>query len=140
MAFYEIVFIARQDVSTQQVETLTESLKAILEENGAKIHKIENWGLRSLTYRIKKNRKGHYVLIETDGPWKAVEEAERSLRFNEDVLRYMTIRNDALSTDQSPILSQRGERGDRGDRGDREGRGERTESGGNETAKSEGAS
>lgn len=106
MPFYETVFIARQDLSDAQVKTLTESCEKIIKSGGGKIHKIENWGLRTLAYRIKKNRKGHYVLIESDAPAPAVAELERNLRLNEDVLRYMTIREEELSKAQSKILDK----------------------------------
>src|SRR5215831_4018819 len=91
MPLYESVVIARQDVSTTQVDTLADELTAILTEGGGKVTKRENWGLRSLTYRIKKNRKGHYLLLNIDAPAAAVNEYERRMRINEDVLRYMTI-------------------------------------------------
>ena len=140
MAFYETVFIARQDVSAPQVDAISESLTSLLGENGATVQKTENWGLRSLCYRIRKNRKGHYVMLSIDGSPAAIDAMERSLRFNEDVIRYMTIRVDALDPEQSAMLQQRdrgdrperGERGDRperGDRGDRADRGDRSLSG-----------
>ncbi|MBV6632220.1 MAG: 30S ribosomal protein S6 [Alphaproteobacteria bacterium] len=130
MALYETVLIARQDVSAAQVDAIAESLTSIVKENGGTVQKTENWGLRSLAYRIQKNRKGHYVLLGIDGPAQAIAEMERSLRFNEDVLRYMTVRVDEIDEEPSAILQQkdrgerpggRGERGDRGPRGDRGG-------------------
>lgn len=129
MPYYESVFIARQDASTQQVEALTEKAVAQITEDGGKVTKIEPWGLRSLSYRIKKNRKGHYVLLNIDAPAPAVAEFERQLRLNEDVLRFMTLRVDALEDGPSAIVSGRGERGDRGDRVDRGGRGDRGDRG-----------
>jgi small subunit ribosomal protein S6 len=107
MAKYEHVVIARQDISPQQAEALNEQLKALIEENGGHIAKIEYWGLRNLTYRIKKNRKGHYSLLAIDAPAPAVKEMERQLGLNEDVLRYMTIRVDDLNLELSPILARR---------------------------------
>ena len=107
MALYEHVLIARQDISAQQAETLNETLKALIEENGGHIAKIEYWGLRNLTYRIKKNRKGHYSLLAIDSPSDAVKEMERQLSINEDVLRYITIRVDEIDLELSPILARR---------------------------------
>ena len=107
MALYEHVLIARQDISAQQAETLNETLKALIEEQGGHIAKIEYWGLRNLTYRIKKNRKGHYSLMAIDAPAPAVKEMERLLSFNEDVLRYLTIRVEELDLELSPILARR---------------------------------
>ena len=92
MATYETVLIARQDLSDAQVKEITESCEKIIKDDGGKILKTENWGLRTLAYRINKNRKGHYVLIESDTQAPALHEMERTLRLNEDVLRYMTIR------------------------------------------------
>jgi small subunit ribosomal protein S6 len=117
MAFYEHVVIARQDISPQQAETLNEELKALIESQGGHIAKIEYWGLRNLNYRIKKNRKGHYSLLAIDAPALAVKEMERQLSINEDVLRFLTVRVEALDLELSPVLARR----DR-DRGDREGR------------------
>ncbi len=135
MPYYEHVVIARQDISPQQAEALNETLKTLIEEHGGHIAKIEYWGLRNLTYRVKKNRKGHYSLLAIDAPAPAVKEMERQLSINEDVIRYMTVRVEELDLELSPVLSRRdregrdGERGDRGDRGPREGRPERAEFG-----------
>ena len=107
MALYEHVLIARQDISAQQAETLNETLKALIEEQGGHIAKIEYWGLRNLTYRIKKNRKGHYSLLAIEAPAPAVKEMERQLSLNEDVLRQLTIRVDELDLELSPILARR---------------------------------
>ena len=107
MALYEHVLIARQDISAQQAEALNEQLKALIEEQGGHIAKIEYWGLRNLTYRIKKNRKGHYSLLAIDAPAPAVKEMERQISINEDVLRYLTIRVDELDLELSPILARR---------------------------------
>ena len=100
MPLYEHVFIARQDAATTQVEQLAEQMKAIVETGGGKVTKVEHWGLRSLVYKINKNRKGHYVLFNIDSPWPPVAEMERQLKLNEDVIRILTIRVDAL--DENP--------------------------------------
>jgi small subunit ribosomal protein S6 len=107
MAFYEHVLIARQDISPAQAETLNEELKALIEGQGGHVAKIEYWGLRNLTYRIKKNRKGHYSLLAIEAPATAVKEMERQLSINEDVLRYLTLRVDQLDLELSPILARR---------------------------------
>lgn len=106
MAFYETVFIARQELSPTQVEALTEQFSTVLTDNGGKIHKTEQWGLRTLAYRIKKSRRGFYALIESDAPAAAIHEMERQMRLNEDILRYMSIKEDELSTSPSPILDK----------------------------------
>ena len=123
MALYEHVVIARQDISPQQAEALNDQLKAIIEEGGGSVAKIEYWGLRNLTYRIKKNRKGHYSLLALDSPAPAVKEMERQLSLNEDVLRYMTVRVEEIDLELSPVLARR-ER-DRSEREGREGRPDR---------------
>ena len=123
MALYEHIIIARQDISPQQAEALNETLKHLIEDQGGHVAKIEYWGLRNLTYRIKKNRKGHYSLLALDAPSDAVKEMERQLSINEDVLRYLTVRVEELDLELSPVLARRDrdrER-DRGDRGDRDG-------------------
>jgi len=125
MALYENVFIARQDISSTQVEALTDGFAAILKERGGEVKKREYWGLRNLTFRIKKNRKGHYMLLNIDAPPAAVIEMERTMRLNEDVLRYMSIKVDALEDGPSAMLQSRGHRDERGDRGDRFDRGDR---------------
>ena len=126
MALYEHILIARQDVSQQQVETLVEQLTAILKENGGNVTKNEYWGLRNLAFKVKKNRKGHYALMNIDAPHAAVAEMERQEGLNEDVLRFLTTRVEEHEEDQSAMLSNRGGREersggrfDRGDRGDR---------------------
>jgi small subunit ribosomal protein S6 len=141
MAFYECVFIARQDISSAQVEGLTEGYTKIIEENGGKVTKNEYWGLRTMAYRIKKNRKGHYVMFNVDAPSPAVLEMERNMRISDDVLRYLTVRVDELEEGPSVIMQQRngrddrGGRGGRGDRGDRGGHG-RPRGGGEEAPSS----
>ena len=122
MALYEHVVIARQDISPQQAEALNDTLKALIETGGGTVAKIEYWGLRNLTYRIKKNRKGHYSLLALNAPADAVKEMERQLSINEDVLRYLTVRVDELEEGPSAMMqakSGRNEREGRGDRGDR---------------------
>jgi len=96
MSLYESVFIARQEISAQQVDALADAYESVIKDNGGSVEKRENWGLRSLAYKIKKNRKGHYVLFNIDAPADALHEMERQMRLNEDVLRYMTLRVDEL--------------------------------------------
>ena len=120
MALYEHVIIARQDISPQQAEALNDTLKTMLEEQGGHVAKIEYWGLRNLTYRIKKNRKGHYSLLAIDAPSAAVKEMERQLSLNEDVLRYLTVRIEEVDLELSPVLARRDRERD-GPRGDRDG-------------------
>jgi len=107
MALYEHVVISRQDISPQQAEALNDQLKTLVEQGGGSVAKIEYWGLRNLTYRIKKNRKGHYSLLAIDAPAEAVKEMERQLSINEDVLRYLTVRVEELDLELSPILARR---------------------------------
>jgi small subunit ribosomal protein S6 len=127
MALYEHVFISRQDISPQQVETMTENLKSVIEAGGGKVTKSEYWGLRSMTYRIKKNRKGHYSLLNIDAPHEAVTEMERVMRLNEDILRLMTVSVDEHEDGESVALRFRAGRDDRGGRGrDRDERPRRT--------------
>jgi small subunit ribosomal protein S6 len=118
MPLYEHVFLARQDVSGQQVEALVEQFKSVIEQNGGTVAKVEPWGLKSLTFRIRKNRKAHFTLMNIDAPPAAVSEMERQQRINEDVLRVLTIRVDELEEGPSAMLQKR-DRDDRGDRGDR---------------------
>ena len=113
MPLYETVIIARQDISTQQVETLTENMSSFITDGGGKVAKVENWGLRNLAYKIKKNRKGHYVLLNLDTPVDAMKEMERNLRLNEDVLRHMTIKVEELEEGDSVMLQSRSSRPDR---------------------------
>ena len=104
MRLYESVFIARQDVSAQHVEALTKDFSAIIENGGGKIHKHEYWGLRALAYRVKKNRKGHYVMLNLDAPASAIRELERNMRINEDIIRFMTIKVGTLDEDPSVMM------------------------------------
>jgi small subunit ribosomal protein S6 len=122
MALYEHIVIARQDISPQQAEALNDTLKHLVEDLGGHVAKIEYWGLRNLTYRIKKNRKGHYSLMALDAPSDAVKELERQLSLNEDVLRYLTVRVEELDLELSPVLARRDRDRERDrDRGDRDG-------------------
>ncbi len=128
MPHYEHVFLARQDLAQAQVDALAEAATAIVETNQGKVTKVENWGLRSLAYKIAKNRKAHYVMLNIDAPAGVVAELERQTQINEDVIRYMTVKVDALEAGPSVMMRKNdrdrrggrdGERGDRGDRGDR---------------------
>ena len=120
MALYEHIFLARQDVSPQQVEELTTQFTDVLTQGGGKVTKNEYWGIKTLCYRIRKNRKAHYSLLNIDAPHAAVAEMERQMRINEDILRFMTIRVDELEEGPSAMMQKR----DRDDRdGDRGGRG-----------------
>ena len=128
MPLYEHVFLARQDASTQQVEELTTQMTGIVEGLGGKVVKMENWGVRSLTYRMNKNRKAHFVLLNIDGPSAAIAEIERQERISEDVIRYLSVRVDEHEEGPSAMMQNRGgdrndRGGDRGDRGDRGGMG-----------------
>jgi small subunit ribosomal protein S6 len=108
MAFYETVFIARQEISAAQVDALSDQFTAVLSENGGSVKKKEYWGLKGLAFRIKKNRKGHYVLLNIDAPPAALHEMERQMRINEDILRFLTVRVDALEEGVSAMLQSRG--------------------------------
>ena len=108
MPFYENVFIARQEISATQVDALVDQFTAILGENAGAMKKKEYWGLKNLAFRIRKNRKGHYVLMNIDAPPAAVHEMERQMRLNEDVIRFLTVRVDALEEGQSAMLQARG--------------------------------
>ena len=124
MPLYEHVYLARQDLSTQQVEELTATLSGVITAQGGKVTKSEYWGLKSLSYRIAKNRKAHLTLLNVDAPPAALSEVERQERISEDVLRYLTIRVEEHEEGLSAMMRKsdrddRGERGDRGDRGDR---------------------
>lgn len=106
MPFYETVLIARQDLGDAQVKSITEAAEKVITDAKGKILKTENWGLRTLAYKINKNKKGHYVLIESDAPATAVIEMERTLRLNEEVVRYMTIKLDEPSKNPSKIIDK----------------------------------
>ena len=108
MAFYETVFIARQEISAAQVDALSDQFTAVLSENGGSVKKKEYWGLKGLSFRIKKNRKGHYILLNIDAPPAALHEMERQMRINEDVLRFLTVRVDELEEGPSAMLQSRG--------------------------------
>lgn len=129
MPLYEHVFLARQDLAQAQVDALAEAATAIIEANQGKVTKVETWGLRSLAYKIAKNRKAHYVMLNIDAPAGVVAELERQTQINEDVIRYMTVKVEELESGPSVMMRKNdrdrrggrdgGERGDRGDRGDR---------------------
>ena len=116
MALYETVFIVRPDVSAQHVDGMAGNFASIVGEGGGSVSKTENWGLRSLAYRIKKNRKGHYVLMNIDAPAAAIGEMERNMRIDEDVVRYLTIRVDELEDGPSIVMRAKSARDDRGRR------------------------
>jgi small subunit ribosomal protein S6 len=124
MRLYESVFIARQDVSAQHVEALTKDFSAIIENGGGKIHKHEYWGLRALAYRVKKNRKGHYVMLNLEADNDTLREYERIMGLNEDILRFMNISIEEVEEGPSIMMqAQRAERAPRGgERGDKESR------------------
>ena len=126
MPLYEHVFLARQDASTQQVDELTAQMTGIVEQGGGKVTKTESWGVRSLTYRRKKNRRARFVLMNIDAPSAVVTEIERQERINEDVIRYLTVRVEEHEEGPSAMMRKADrdrERDDRGGgfRGDREG-------------------
>jgi small subunit ribosomal protein S6 len=104
MPLYEHVYLARQDVSTQQVEELTAQFTGIIEQMGGKIEKTEYWGVKSLAYRMRKNRKAHMTLLNVNAPSAALAELERQQRINEDVLRYITIRVEEHETEPSAMM------------------------------------
>jgi small subunit ribosomal protein S6 len=125
MALYEHVFLARQDLSQAQVDALAAAATEIVEANDGKVTKTETWGLKNLAYKIDRNRKAHFVLLNIEGPGSVVAELERQTRINEDVIRYLTVRVDEHEEGPS-VMMRKGDRdrersGDRGDRGDRGG-------------------
>ena len=134
MPLYENVFIARQDISGAQVDVLADDFTQLVADNGGEVKKREYWGLRNLAYRMRKNRKGHYVLMNIEAPPAALAELERMMRINEDVIRYLTIRVDALEDGPSAVMQSRGGRDDRQRRSDRERSSEGREGGPDRTA------
>ena len=124
MALYEHVFLARQDLSQPQVDAMVENYKGIITANGGSVGRVENWGLKSLTYRVRKNRKAYYTLMDITAPAAAVKEMERQMGLSEDVLRFLTIKVDKHEEGPSAMLQKR-ERDDRDDRGGRGGFGDR---------------
>lgn len=126
MPLYESTFIARQDLSKQDVTRLTDTFTAIVEKSGGKVVKSEYWGLRNLAYRINKNRKGHYTMLGIDAPYDAVKEMERNIRISEEVLRAMTIRVETLDSNPSAMMNARTGRDD--ERAEGEDNGESTDS------------
>ena len=124
MPLYEHVFIARQDLSNAQAEGLVENFSAVLSDNGGKVVESEYWGVKTMAYKINKNRKGHYAYLRTDAPAPAVQEMERLMRLHEDVMRVLTVKVDGHEDGPSVQMQKRDDR-ERGDRGDRPERGER---------------
>ena len=116
MPLYEHIFLARQDVTSQQVETMVDTYKDVIQQNGGTVEKTEMWGVKSLAYRIKKNRKAHFTMFNLNAPAPAVAEMERQMRINEDILRFMTIKVEELETEPSVMMQKR----DRDERKDRE--------------------
>ena len=122
MPLYEHVFLARQDLAQAQVDALAENATKIITDNGGKVVKTETWGLRSLAYRIAKNRKAHYVALDLDAPAPAIAELERQSNINEDVIRFLTIRVDELEKGPSAMMRRGDKERERGPRGDRDDR------------------
>ncbi|MEL0106944.1 MAG: 30S ribosomal protein S6 [Rhodospirillales bacterium] len=120
MSYYESVFLARPDITAEQVEGLADSFTKSLEDQGGKVVSRENWGLRNLAYRIKKNRKAHYIMLNIDAPGPAIHEMERLMRLNEDVMRYMTIKVDELNDGPSVVMQNKSSRDERPRRDNRE--------------------
>ena len=129
MSLYECVFIARQDIAAPQVDTLTDDLANVITGQGGQVLKREYWGLRNIAYRMKKNRKGHYVLFNVDGPSAAIKEFERQMSINEDVIRYLTVRVDELEEGPSAVMQSKNQRDDRPPRRDGDDRPPRREGG-----------
>ncbi|MBT5767099.1 MAG: 30S ribosomal protein S6 [Emcibacteraceae bacterium] len=126
MSLYEYTYIARQDIQPQQVDAITTEFAKIITDNGGKVAKTESWGLRTLAYRIKKYKKGHYVHLNLDAPHAAIAELERNARLHEDVIRYMTIRVDEFEEGDSVVLRSK-DRDNRAPREDRRPREEKKE-------------
>lgn len=131
MPLYEHIFLARQDVTSQQVEAMVDTYKDVIQQNGGTVEKTEMWGVKSLAYRIKKNRKAHFTMFNVNAPANAVAEMERQMRINEDILRFMTIRVDELETEPS-VMMQKRDRDERKDRERRERDGDGASFGGSE--------
>ena len=131
MPLYEHIFMARQDVTPQQVEAMVDQYKGVIEQNGGSIEKTEMWGVKSLAYRIKKNRKAHFTMFNLNAPAPAVAEMERQMRINEDILRFMTIKVEELETEPS-VMRQKRDREERKDRERRERDGDGASFGGSE--------
>jgi len=110
MSLYEAVFVARQDMALTQVEKLAEACSKTVEDLGGKVTKTEHWGLRALAYKINKNRKGYYVLLNIDAPGAAVIELDRTMRINEDVLRHLIVKVDELEAGPSAMMLAKGEK------------------------------
>ena len=113
MPYYETVFISRQDISSAQVDSISDAMAEIITGDGGRISRREYWGLKSMAYRMKKNKKGHYVLFNYEAPVATVREMERLMGLNEDVLRLLTLRTDDLPEEPSVVMANRGERGGR---------------------------
>ncbi|MEQ9115595.1 MAG: 30S ribosomal protein S6 [Rickettsiales bacterium] len=107
MALYECTFIVRQDATTQEVEKITSNLSNVITEKSGKIHKSENWGLRSLAYEIKRNKKGHYIMLQIEANNDSMKEMERRMKLTEDVIRHLTIKVDSLNKEDSIIMKER---------------------------------
>ena len=122
MSLYEHVFIARQDLANAQAEALIEHFGQVLTDNGGQVVGSEYWGLRSMAYKINKNRKGHYMFLRSDAPAPAVEEMERLMRLHDDVMRVLTVKVDAHEEGESAVVRAKASRDDRGRRGGRGGR------------------
>lgn len=118
MALYEHVFMTRQDATPAQVEALVEQFKGVITAGGGKVGKVESWGLRSIAFRVKKNRKAYYTLMNIDSPHAAVAEMERQMSINEDVIRFMTVKVEEHEEGQSAMLRRRDDREERGSFGD----------------------
>ncbi|WP_372837914.1 30S ribosomal protein S6 [Phaeovulum sp.] len=125
MPLYEHVLIARQDLSSAQAEGLIEHFTTVIADNGGKVVEHEYWGVKTMAYKINKNRKGHYALLKTDAPAAAVQEMERLARLHDDVMRVLTLKVAAHEDGPSVQMQKRDDRGDRGDRPDRGDRGDR---------------
>lgn len=127
MPLYEHVFISRQDLSNAQAESLIEHFSAVISDNGGKIVEHEYWGVKTMAYKINKNRKGHYAFLKSDAPAAAVQEMERLMRLHDDVMRVLTVKVDKHEDGPSTQMQKRDERGDRPERSDRPDRGDRPE-------------